>query len=239
MTSDAASHDPAMTPTTSVRASPSRRAATKREQREASTERILASALKLFVHKGYRATTVDEIAAACGLTKGAVYFYFPTKAAVLFALLDEIERLMIDRMVERVAQAGPGMQAKLVAILHGQSELGVDKAEWVLLFILMLLEFNGTADQIEARVKVIYKRFYESIEEIVHRGKLAGEFRTDLETRELAAVVMAVNHGTMMEWYCRPSQLQGRRLASTARDALLGGILRPGTTAQRARTKRR
>jgi AcrR family transcriptional regulator len=158
------------------------KASTKREQREASTEKILRSSLKLFVSKGYRSTTVDEIAASAQLTKGAVYFYFPTKAAILLALLDEIEDLMVDKMVERVAHAGPLLQDKLIAFVHGQSVLGVDKAEFVLLFILMLLEFNGSNDEVEARVKSIYKRFYQSIEEIVHRGKLAGEFRTDLET---------------------------------------------------------
>ena len=41
------------------------RASTKREQREVSTEKILASALKLFVSKGYRSATVDDIAGAC------------------------------------------------------------------------------------------------------------------------------------------------------------------------------
>ena len=81
------------------------KASTKREQREASTEKILASALKLFVSKGYRSTTVDDIAGACELTKGAVYFYFPSKAAILLALIDEIERCRIQKK-HRESQSG-------------------------------------------------------------------------------------------------------------------------------------
>lgn len=197
----------------------------KREQREASIEAILASALKLFVHKGYRSTTVDEIAAASGLTKGAVYFYFPTKAAVLFALLDEIEDLMVNKMVARVGVAGPSIEDKLVALLHSQSQMGLDRAEWMLLFILMLLEFNGAGDEVEARVKAIYQRYYISIEEIIHRGKLTGEFRADLDTRAMSAIIMAINNGTMMEWYCRSDMLNGRELVRAARAIALTGTL--------------
>lgn len=205
------------------------RATTKREQREASTERILASALTLFVSKGYRSTTVDDIARACELTKGAVYFYFPSKATILLALLDEIEDLMVSKMVARVSQAGPLVADKLIAFLHSGAGMGNEKPELILLFILMLLEFNGAKDEIEVRVKAIYQQICLSVEEVVHRGKLAGEFRTDLETHEIAAIVMAMYNGTFMEWYCRPTYLQGRELVRSARQITLSGILKKST----------
>src|SRR5687768_15678053 len=55
------------------------RPATKKAQREASVEGLLMAARALFVSQGYRHTTVDEIALAAHLTKGAVYFYFRNK----------------------------------------------------------------------------------------------------------------------------------------------------------------
>lgn len=200
---------------------------TKREQREASTEKILLSALKLFVSKGYRSTTVDDIAGACELTKGAVYFYFPSKAAILLALLDEIEDVLVRKMVARVSQAGPLVADKLIAFLHSGGGLGNEKPELILLFILMLLEFNGAGDDIEVRAKAIYQQICLSVEEVVHRGKLAGEFRTDLETHEIAAIIMAMYNGTFMEWYCRPADLKGRELVRSARQITLTGILKP------------
>lgn len=199
---------------------------TKRGQRLESTEKILASALRLFVSKGYRSATIDDIARACALTKGAVYFYFPTKAAILLALLEEIEDVMVRKMVARVSQAGPLVADKLIAFLHSGAGTGNEKPELILLFILMLLEFNGAGDEIEARVKAIYQQICMSVEEVVHRGKLAGEFRTDLETHEIAAVVMAMYNGTFMEWYCRPNYLKGRELVRAAREVTLHGILK-------------
>src|SRR5256885_11029791 len=58
------------------------RPTTKREQGEASLDRILDSALTLMVTKGFNATTVDEIARSAGLTKGAIYFHFENKTAI-------------------------------------------------------------------------------------------------------------------------------------------------------------
>lgn len=201
------------------------RGSTKKEQREASVDAILSSALKLFAEKGYRSTTVDEIAAACALTKGAVYFYFPNKAAILFALFDEIEELMVGKMVSRVEQAGPRVTDKLVALIHNQSETGLENAERLMLFILMLLEFNGAGDDVEARVKSIYKRYHTAIENIIRQGKSNGEFRDDIDARSIAGVIMAIINGSMMEWYCRADEHNGRELARAGRIIAISGVL--------------
>jgi AcrR family transcriptional regulator len=47
-----------------------------------SKDRILAAALALFGERGYAVTSVDDIAARAGLTKGALYYYFGDKADV-------------------------------------------------------------------------------------------------------------------------------------------------------------
>jgi len=199
---------------------------TKREQRDFSIEAILTSALQLFIRKGYRSTTVEQIATACSLTKGAVYFYFPNKAAVLFTLFDEIEDLMINKMAARVAHAGPSMEDKLVALINSQSQMGLENAERMLLFILMLLEFNGADDDVETRVKAIYKRYYKAIEKIIQQGKIKGEFRSDVDVKSMSGIMMAINNGTMMEWYCRSGEHSGRELARAGRVIALSGVLK-------------
>jgi len=45
-------------------------------------ERILDVATELFLHYGYKRTTVDEIATAAGISKGSVYLHFNSKEAV-------------------------------------------------------------------------------------------------------------------------------------------------------------
>lgn len=52
-------------------------------------QQILASALTLFTTNGFEKTTVDQIAVSSGLSKGAVYWYFDSKLAILFAVADQ------------------------------------------------------------------------------------------------------------------------------------------------------
>lgn len=200
------------------------RPATKKEQRAASTEKLLAAALRLFVSQGYRHTTVDEIAEASGLTKGAVYFYFRSKDNVLMTLLDRVEAVVVESMVARVAEAGPTARDKFVAFIHGQAQLGVDRADEVLLLVLMSLEFAGRGGAIETRLRAIYERMYDTVEEIIALGRKRGEFRSDLRLREQAAIIMGAHDGTFLEWYRRKSAFNGRGLTRALRVTLLQGL---------------
>lgn len=202
------------------------RPATKKAQREASVDGLLMAARALFVSQGYRHTTVDEIAEAAHLTKGAVYFYFRNKEALLAALLDRVETVVLGGMGERVAAAGPGAARRLVAFMHGQARLGVESPEDVLLLILMSLEFAGTGGPIEARIRTVYDRLYKAIEGIIALGKRRGEFRADIRTREQAAIVMALHDGTFLEWYRRRQALGGGELVRALRTTMLAGLLR-------------
>jgi AcrR family transcriptional regulator len=65
-----------------------------------SRERLLEAAAKVFAERGYQAASVDEIAAAAGLSKGAVYWNFDSKDELFLALLEE----RIDRQIEETAE---------------------------------------------------------------------------------------------------------------------------------------
>jgi AcrR family transcriptional regulator len=62
-------------------------------QREEKSERsrrgVLDSALHLFSHQGYRATTMRDIAERARVSTGNVYHHFPDKDAIFRALIDE------------------------------------------------------------------------------------------------------------------------------------------------------
>lgn len=70
---------------------------TKKQFEEMRTERkdeILASALKLFSHKGYHATSIREIAEEVGMSKGLLYNYFTSKDELLAALFNQYIQIM-------------------------------------------------------------------------------------------------------------------------------------------------
>jgi AcrR family transcriptional regulator len=61
-------------------------------------ERILECALELFAARGYPSVTIEDIAEAAGVTKGAVYYWFEDK--------DDLGRDLQHELYERLARAG-------------------------------------------------------------------------------------------------------------------------------------
>jgi AcrR family transcriptional regulator len=63
---------------------------TRAEQQARTRRRLLEVAAKLFADHGYQATSLEQIAEKAGLTKGAVYSNFTSKADLALAVLDEL-----------------------------------------------------------------------------------------------------------------------------------------------------
>lgn len=55
-------------------------------KKAAQPEKILSAALEAFGEKGFSGTRMEDVAAKAGITKGAIYLYFPSKQALLEAL---------------------------------------------------------------------------------------------------------------------------------------------------------
>lgn len=197
----------------------------KKEERSAqSYGRIMAGALTLFVRNGYASTTVDSIAEAAGLTKGAVYFHLKTKENVMLKLLDEVEAIAVDRIVEKIEAAESDPRETVGVFIRAQAKLGVSNPQHMLLLILSSLEFDGTGGPIEERVRQIYRRLYTLVEEVIRKGQAAGTVRRDIGCRELAAVVMAGHDGVFLEWYRRSQELDGRELTRALQSTMTRGV---------------
>jgi AcrR family transcriptional regulator len=200
------------------------RANKKEEQRFSSVERIMKCALDLFVTNGYRATAVEMIGVRAKLTKGAIYFYFKSKEAILLRLLEDAETIVVNPIFAPTEDTHSHAIDKLVAFLHQQSNVALSHPQHLLLLILMSVEFYGTNTEIEVRVRRIYLRLYTYIDGVIHQGQAEGSIRADIRSHELTAVVMADHDGMLIEWYRRPGELEGKNLARAARLTLLDGL---------------
>jgi AcrR family transcriptional regulator len=197
---------------------------TKSEQRLASTQRLLDSALHLFVSQGYRSTNLERIAANARLSKATVLFYFGSKEAVLLELMKRVQKVVVDEALKAGAAGGPCAADKLVAFLHHQARLGVTHRDEVLLLILMSLEFGERDGAVSRLIRRIYRRLYRFVEKVIAEGRARGELRADLDTRELASIVMANHDGTFLEWYRRSESLKGAALVRALREVVLSGV---------------
>src|SRR3984893_12536216 len=64
--------------------------------------RLLDAAARLFARFGFDKTSIDEIARAAGVSKGAVYLHWPSKDALFEATLIRESEHLLDEVLERV-----------------------------------------------------------------------------------------------------------------------------------------
>lgn len=60
-----------------------------KRKRTAKQRRILEMGAKIFAQRGYHATRMQDIADELDLQKGSLYYYFPSKEALLFSIIEE------------------------------------------------------------------------------------------------------------------------------------------------------
>jgi len=77
-------------------------------------QQLFAVALELFADRGYRATTMDDIAEAAGVTKPLVYQHFSSKRALYLELVESVSTELLGAIAEAAARAdGPRQQVEL------------------------------------------------------------------------------------------------------------------------------
>jgi AcrR family transcriptional regulator len=89
--------------------------ATQADRRAATQAAILRAARKLFGDDGFQATTMDDIASAARVAKGAVYHHFKTKEDVFEAVFEEVSR----DLVAEIAKVSRAEKDVLIAMAAG------------------------------------------------------------------------------------------------------------------------
>lgn len=79
--------------------------------------RLLSGAARLFLDKGYERTTVRDIAAAVGIQSGSIFHHFPSKEAILFAVIEEVIRANTARL-QAVCDGAADATEKLRALIR-------------------------------------------------------------------------------------------------------------------------
>lgn len=171
---------------------PSRR----KQQKEATAQRIFEAALQLFMTRGYDTTTVEAIAQAAGVAKGTFFVHFPSKQAVL----EHMSRLQVQRM-EAAMAAEPGFAAldfraqvvfifrALAAGVQQQKELVRQLAAVAMLQEQVLHPGNQQMDVFDA-----------ILSDLVVAGQERGQVRRDAAAATLAQIVRGIYFTALLAW---------------------------------------
>jgi AcrR family transcriptional regulator len=168
-----------------------RRPTARQRMAAARREQILETALKLFAERGFDATSTRQIAKEAGIAEGLIFHYFPTKASLLTAILEdrlEGRRAFRTRLRPLLEDAG-GKPAPVV--------LGAVASGWLATLrrdeeiIVVLFTAAQTNPEVRAAWQGLIREGTELLTGYLASRVEAGELRKDLPLETAATMFVS------------------------------------------------
>ncbi|OPY66295.1 MAG: Fatty acid metabolism regulator protein [Syntrophorhabdaceae bacterium PtaU1.Bin034] len=187
-------------------------------------ERIMEEAIRLFLRNGYKGTRVQDITDAVRVTKGAFYWYFKTKDALLDTIIQEYERVYVDRLITELGQAQGNFIEKYKQLHKITAEFAYRYRDFCVGFMTLAAELTGSRTRHERRIIAVYTKLLSFLEGLIEEGKREGCVRKDVDSEMAAHCLNAIQNGSLLEWYMFHKTIDGASLAKNYRQIVLEGV---------------
>lgn len=199
----------------------------KRTKEEAAVTRttVLKAALSVFSAKGYAAATLDDVASAAKVTRGAIYWHFKSKADLYNTLTGELSARGANLVQQAVAEGGTFLEI-LRRVFVRQCVLIEDDKEARAVMELALFKTGlnpelqtGRKKQLEMGASLL-----EGITQTMEQGIALGVLRSDLDPADMARAFIAFENGVIQLWLTLPKSFSLKSSAESFADILIKGL---------------
>lgn len=186
-------------------------------------ENLLATGLKLFHEKGFDNVTVDSIAKACNVSKGAFYTHFDSKYDIFLEKFKSIDAFY-SSFVPTIPE-GMSAREKILLFYKGQlaylrDDLGKDLIRTVYSSALSLTMKED--HYLTSPERNLYKIIFHFVEE----GVEAGEFKKGITAESISMLVTRCMRGTIYDWMIFGDRLDPVEEIEKMTTILLDGLKR-------------
>ena len=188
---------------------------------------LLKAALSVFSAKGYSAATLDDVAKAAKVTRGAIYWHFKSKADLYNMLVEEVSARGAAVVQGAVAEGGTLIEI-LRRVFVRQCALIEEDKEARAVMELALFK-TGLEPELQAgRKKQLEagKALVAGITDAMQQGIVQGTLRNDLDAADMARAFIAFENGVIHLWLASPKSFSLKASAESFADILIAGLQR-------------
>ena len=191
------------------------------EKRAAKITHIHDVAAPLFAERGFAATRMEDVAAAAGIKKPSLYYYFDSKEELLTSLVESRVGVALDRLSEIVSREDTATN-RVRAAFGGHLTVFQEHADIYTIFNSERLHSisTETAEKVDGLGRE-YERLWEGL---LAEGMTAGEFRSDLDPPVVVKAILGATN-TTLAWYQPGGRLTIDEVADRFTDLFLSGLL--------------
>lgn len=184
--------------------------------------RLLRAAARLAATKGFQSTSLDEVAAEAGLTKGAIYWHFASK-----------HELLLELMQATIRQQLRGRPAEISAIMTAKDQVETF-ARWLenelpdrnssTAQAMLFLEASVHPDpQLRDKLRAIVREVVERTTEWIEALQASGDI-IDVDPHVVTVYLQALLNGLMLNWLIDPERVQPAEWSEQLARLILHGL---------------
>lgn len=157
---------------------------------------IVEAALRLACESSPALITTADIATAIGVTQGAVFKHFPTKDAILEAVMAWVADRLLSR-IDHAAKAAPTSSAALEAMFLAHTGFVAEHPGVPRMMFGELQRAGSTAPKRLA--SILLRHYAERLHYVLEAGRKSGEFDPQLDVDAAATLFVGTVQGLVMQ----------------------------------------
>jgi len=174
----------------------------KQEHAKQTRQDLLNAALTIFSNNGYNMTRLEDIARQAGVTRGAFYWHFKNKTEIF----TELQRQILDDLFNSMKDAVDGKLSPLenLKIILYSTCTKLSNDENAKKCGKLYFTFENVPDlkiELNKFKQVMEKTFYSFFSDLIDKGKMAGELRDDLTTKQIYRATAVTLKGTIFQMF--------------------------------------
>ncbi|TFB53414.1 ScbR family autoregulator-binding transcription factor [Cryobacterium sp. Sr3] len=162
------------------------------DRAKATRDAILLGAASVFEEVGYGNASISQVADRASVTKGALYFHFPSKQALAIAVISAQHALVTDAAAEITAADNSALESMILMCGSFARQLVSDPI--VRAGIRLTLEAAAFGHLVQEP----YEDWIRSMSELAALAQLQGDLHPSLDTDKLARYIVASFTGVQM-----------------------------------------
>jgi len=185
----------------------------KTDARKAEThERLLEAARRVFAAGGYERSSVNDVIALAGSSKGAFYHHFDSKEALFLELMDGRLREQYDAVRQTLTSS---QSMRLDDLIAAAADAGFNvyrNQDWAPLY----MEFWAYATRnaaVRERMAEMYKRWRANLGELVRAAQGQGIVSREINAEKAASLIIAIFEGLQLQLLIEEDALPMRDVA--------------------------
>jgi TetR/AcrR family acrAB operon transcriptional repressor len=196
-----------------------------KEEAEITRQNLLATALQVFSRQGYAETRLEDIAAEAKVTRGAIYHHFGSKADLYNAMVTESSGRALD-VLQKAINAGDNTLDALKRVFVDLLAYAHDDSQFRAINELVIFKTGSAPELQEGFQRKIAgnRQMVEFFAGKVQAGIAAGEVRADVDPRDAAISLIALNNGLLSLWLLDPDLFGLKQRAAAIADIFIQGI---------------